>query len=196
MYIRNLFDGVCAAFIECATILPIDTPLLSSLTDIPAEIITYLTTSSGARLPFGGHKISFSRAIECLMEAVNTLIEAFRCFICALQAASIEHIMLIDTLLPLDLVLLIAKQGYIIYDDHRILLGSVRVRGVPKKYPEIINIIYSHEIYKCLDSCLHLGDFYEQIDSLFTVGSVHLKEFTLEAAKKFIIDVWDKSSLR
>lgn len=201
--IRNLFDGLCATFIECVNIIPLDLNLLNTLTGIPNEILNYLVTATGVSIShlqhaIGDAKISFANALAWLHEAVNALIETFRCFICALQAAGIEHIAVVDILLPLDLVIIISTLGYIVYDSHvcRILLGPVRIRGVPKKIHEIEKIITTHEVYKYLESCLYLGDFYEHENTIFTVGSTHLREFTKEAAKKFMTDVWNKSSLR
>lgn len=197
--ISGCFDELCQAFAKCTNILPLDLQLLHSLTSVRIEILDYLSTTTSIKLPCrGSAKISFMAAIVRLVDAVNQTIEAFRAFISTLQAAAIVRILAVDTLLPLDLILLIGKLGYIVYDKQvgRILLGPVRIRGVPIDTRTAINVIAQHQVYQHLDSCIGLGDFYECDGALFTVGSVHLREFSVSAVKKFINDIWDNSSLR
>ncbi|QJX71583.1 hypothetical protein F-M6_0339 [Faustovirus] len=199
--IRLCFDELCAIFNECVSIIPMDVALVSTLTSIYSEIIEYLATASGIKLPITkGTKsmLKFNTAIDLIVTAVNNLIEAFRQFISILQMASLEHVAVADILIPLDLILLISRFGYIIYDAHvgRILLGPVRIRGVPITARVVLNTLSTHSVYKYLESCINLGDFYEYEDVIFTVGSIHLRELSVSAVKKFIDDVWLHSSLR
>lgn len=97
----------------------------------------------------------------------------------------------------MDFIMLLVKAGFLVYDCPvgRILLGPIRARRELLGCREIEELVLTSDVYKILLPCFDMLVIYEFDDSLFTVGSVIMNEFTVAAAKKFVNDV-SCSSLR
>jgi hypothetical protein len=197
--IRNRFDNLCNVFTRCVNIIPIETMMIYELTNISPDMVQYLSSAVGVRLPhISGQKVTFTAAVDQLVESLYSLTEEYKGLICTLQTVGLEHCPVADTLLPLDLILLLSNIGHVVYDKTvcRILPGPCRAQSPAINKQRVADVLLKNNLYRMLESCFGLGDFYEYENVIFTVGSIHLCEFTYEAVKKFISDVWYSSSLR
>ena len=192
--IRNCFDELCHLFADLATILPLDISTMSKLVSLNTGIVEYLVAASGIELPaYTGMKKYFNEAIGMVCAGVNLFTAGWVKFISMIQSASLDHFPTCETLLQMDFIMLLVRAGFIVYDCPvgRILLGPIRARRELIGFRETEDIILTNEVYKILLPCLNILDIYEMEESVFTIGSVTMNEFTPTAAKKFVNDVSD-----
>ncbi|SME64985.1 Hypothetical protein FSTVST1_291 [Faustovirus ST1] len=192
--IRNCFDELCHLFADLATILPLDIPTISKLTSVDVSVVEYLVAASGIELPaYTGMKKYFYEANGMVCAGVNLFTAGWVKFISMIQSAALDHFPTCETLLQMDFIMILVKLGFIVYDCPvgRILLGPIRARRELIGFRETEDIILTNEVYRILSPCLDLLMIYEMEESIFTIGSVNMNDFTPTAAKKFVNDVSD-----
>ncbi|QJX71050.1 hypothetical protein F-liban_302 [Faustovirus] len=192
--IRNCFDELCHLFADLATILPLDIPTISKLTSVDVSVVEYLVAASGIELPaYTGMKKYFHEANGMMCAGVNLFTAGWVKFISMIQSAALDHFPTCETLLQMDFIMILVKLGFIVYDCPvgRILLGPIRARRELIGFRETEDIILTNEVYRILSPCLDLLMIYEMEESIFTIGSVNMNDFTPTAAKKFVNDVSD-----